>query len=566
MADLRSIIDNSGSRRRWPWIAALTVLVLIGVSVALAGGHRPLTDPAAGGTSGTLQFALIDYQRSPDPQRRASYAQSLIADNITDKLTWQDPASGAITPWLARSWSHNRDLTQFTFHLRHDVTFSDGTPFNAAVVKANFDQYVHGDPQLGILPNGVTLMPGYLGVEAPDPYTAVVEFSKPLASFPQASSFTGGAGPGFVSLSTLKLSAQQRTDPTKVIGTGPFVYQSWVLQVRTVLVRRQGYRWAPPALGHTGAAYLDKIVFTTIPEASVRAGSLTSGAIDATLDVGTTDEEPLTRQGYSIVHRETSGTSIFFNFNSQLFPTNDLAVRRAIQLGWDREALRKTVLTPSYSVATSVLGPSVAGYADYSSTDLRYDPKRAAALLGADGWTPGPDGIRVKDGKKLVVKLLGLSNLVVNKPAYELIQQNLKQIGIDLELSVLPIPDYAARHAKAATTYHIDAANLSRDDPAVLNQLYNPGLGNGTYLGKNSTGVDVGEVTSTLGKLETTLDPALRARYTKAAQDLLIDKYALVNPVYNPSQVIAEAPYVHGIIFDAQSRNLFVDTWKSNGS
>lgn len=73
------------------------------------------------------------------------------------------------------------------------------------------------------------------------------------------------------------------------------------------------------------------------------------------------------------------------------------------------------------------------------------------------------------------------------------------------------------------------------------------------------------EVTRTLGALELTLDPATRKQYAKAAQDLLLDKYALVNPVYNPSQVIAHADYVHGIIFDAQSRNHFVDTWKSNG-
>jgi peptide/nickel transport system substrate-binding protein len=68
-----------------------------------------------------------------------------------------------------------------------------------------------------------------------------------------------------------------------------------------------------------------------------------------------------------------------------------------------------------------------------------------------------------------------------------------------------------------------------------------------------------------LGQVETTLDPVQRAQYAKAAQDLLLRKYALVNPVYNPSQVIAHSPNVHGIIFDAQSRNTFVDAWKGSG-
>ncbi|MEV7804062.1 ABC transporter substrate-binding protein [Microbispora sp. NPDC088329] len=570
MSDLRSAIESATPRRRrWPWVAgAVAVLLVAGSGFALTRGDGAPGRAATAGTpvrGGTLQFALIDYQRSPDPQWGTNYAESLIGNNITDKLTWQDPETGEITPWLAQSWEYDKDLTEFTFHLREDVTFSDGTPFDSAVVKANFDQYVHGDEKLGVNPNGAVLLPGYIETRTPDPHTAVVRFEKPLASFLQASSFTANAQPGFLSLSTLKLSAEERTDPKKVIGTGPFVYESWQPQVRTVLVRRKGYNWAPPALKHKGEAYLDRIVFNTIPEASVRTGSLTSGAVDATLDVGTTDEKPLADQGFKIIHRGVSGTAIFFNFNSQLFPTDDIAVRRAIQLGWDRDAIRKTVLTASYSVATSVLAPSVPGYADYSGSVLRYDPEKAGRLLDEAGWKRGPDGIRVKDGRKLVVKLLGISNLVVNKPAYESIQQDLKKIGVDLELTVVPIPDYTAQLAKAKTDWNITAANRSRNDPAVLNLQYGPRLGNGSFVTKDSPGIDVDDVTRTLGKLELTLDPVTRAQYAKAAQDLLLDKYALVNPVYNPSQVIAHADYVHGIVFDAQSRNHFVDTWKSNG-
>ncbi|GAA3300175.1 ABC transporter substrate-binding protein [Dactylosporangium vinaceum] len=572
MSDLRSAIENARPPRRWwPWVSAgvAVLLVAAGIGIAVSRTHRAAADAGAGAGApvrgGTLQFALIDYQRSPDPQWGTNYAESLIGNNITDKLTWQDPKTGEITPWLAQSWQYNQDLTEFTFHLRRDVTFSDGARFDAAAVKANLDQYVHGDKALGISPNGATLLPGYLETLTPDDFTAVVRFAKPLASFLQASAFTANAQPGFLSPATLKLSAKERTDPKKVIGTGPFVYESWQEQVRTVMVRRAGYNWSPPALGHRGEAYLDRVVFNTIPEASVRTGSLTSGTIDATLDVGTTDEKPLASQGYKIISRGVSGTAIFFNFNSQLFPTNDIAVRRAIQAGWDREAIRRTVLTDSYSVATSVLAPSVPGYADYSGTILKYDPAKAKGLLDAAGWTPGPDGIRVKDGKRLEVKLLGINNLVANKPAYESVQQDLKKIGIDLQLTVVPIPDYTAGQAKAKTDWNITAANRSRNDPAVLNLQYGPALGNGAYVTADSTGVDLAEVTETLGRLELTLDPQTRRQYAKAAQDLLLDKYALVNPVYNPSQVIAHAPYVHGIVFDAQSRNHFVDAWKSNG-
>ncbi|WP_285551661.1 ABC transporter substrate-binding protein [Actinoplanes regularis] len=571
MSDLRSSIENAESgRRRWPWIAGgavLAVLLAAGITVALARGDSGAEAAGDGSPArgGTLQFALIDYQRSPDPQWGTNYAESLIGNNVTDKLTWQDPDTGEITPWLAESWEYNADLTEFTFHLRKDVTFSDGTRFDSAAVKANFDQYVHGDQKLGINPNGAVLLSGYVETRTPDDWTAVVRFAKPLASFLQASSFTANAQPGFLSLATLKLSAEQRTDATKVIGTGPFVYESWEEQVKTVLAKRKGYNWAPPALRHQGEAYLDRIVFNTIPEASVRTGSLASGTIDATLDVGTTDEEPLRAKGFKIIHRSVSGTAIYFNFNSRLFPTNDIAVRKAIQLGWNRESIEKTVLTDSYSIATSVLNKSVRGYVDYSGSVLKYDPEQARKLLDDAGWKPGADGIRVKDGKRLEVKLLGISNLVVNKPAYESVQQDLRKIGIDLQLTVVPIPDYSAQVAKAKTDWNVTAANRSRNDPAALNLVYNPKLGNSSFLDSNSTGVDVNEVTTALDNLETTLDPAKRDACAKTAQDLLVEKYALVNPIYNPSQVIAHADHVHGIVFDAQSRNHFVNAWKSNG-
>ncbi|MFE7225094.1 ABC transporter substrate-binding protein [Nocardioides sp. NPDC057577] len=570
MSDLRSSIENATARnrRRWPWIAGAAAAVLVlavgGGIVAARGGEETAAGSDKPVRGGTLEFGLIDYQRSPDPQWGTNYAESIIADNITDKLTWQDPDTGKITPWLATKWEVNDVLTQFTFHLRDDVTFSDGEPFDAAAVKANFDQYIQGDPKLGILPNGATLFPGYAGTDVVDEHTVRLRFDQPLGSALQAVSFTANAGPGFLSPNTLKLSAEQRSaDATKVVGTGPFVYESWKEQDKTVLVRRKGYDWSPPSLKHEGEAYLDKIVFNTIPEASVRTGSLRSGALDATLDVGTTDEKPLEDAGFSIISRGVSGTAIVWNLNASLFPTNELAVRRAIQLGWDREAVEKTVLTDSYSIATSILAPSVTGYVDHSKDVLRYDPDEAAKLLDDAGWKPGPDGIRVKGDKLLTVKVVGISNLVANKPAYESIQADLKKIGIDVQLNVLPLADYAAEQTKVATEWNAAAANRSRNDPTVLNLQYNPEIGNQAYLGDKTPDVDAAEVAATLGRQETTLEDAKRKEYAAAAQDLVLDKYALVNPVYNPSQVIAHADYVHGIVFDAQSRNHFVDTWKN---
>lgn len=558
------------TRRRWPWAVAAGVAVAVAVGGALAADRGADAAPEAtaapdGGPvrGGTLNFALIDFQRTPDVHAGSNYAESVIGGNVVDKLTWQDPATGEITPWLAESWEINDDLTEFTFHLRDDVTFSDGTPFDAEAVRLNYEQYVKGDEALGIKGNGSTLFIGYEETRVVDEHTVTVVFSQPAASFLQASSFTANFQPGFLAPSTLALTAEERTDPTTVIGTGPFVYESWTPQVETVLVRREGYDWAPPALDHDGEAYLDRIVFRSVPEASVRTGSLESGTIDATLDVQPTDEDPLRAKGFEIISARVPGADIRFDLNAGLFPTDDLAVRRAIQLGWDREAVETSVLTDSYEISTSVLARAVTGYVDHSDRALRYDPQEAEKILDEAGWEPGPDGVRVKDGRRLEVKLLGISNLVVNKPAYELIQQDLAEIGIDLQLTVVPIPDYAAHQANARTEWNVTAANRSRNEPSVLNLTYNPAIGNASYLPEGFAGRD--EITQAVSAIETTLDPEQRLDLIAEAQEVVLEKYALTNPVYTPAQVIAHSPKVHGIVFDAQARNTFVDTWKEVG-
>lgn len=540
-------------------LAVVLTLVLSGCGTGPSGaGTQADTGPPVRG--GTLRFGVLDAPANLDPHSATSYPESIIADNITDKLTWQDPKTGDLHPWLATSWSYNPALTEFTFHLRNDVTFSDGTKFDSSSVKANFDQNAVGDGALQIVPDPVHYS-GYVTTDTPDPYTAVVRFSRPSASFLQFTSSTGNNAPGFVAASTLAKSKTQRQDPRVLIGTGSFVIKSFAYQQNVVLAKRAGYHWAPEALHHDGDAYLDEIDIQTIPESTVRTGALQSGDLDATLDVQPTDERLLARSGFQILAQTVPGTTISFNLNAGFAPTDDVAVRKALSLGWDRNSLKKAVLTGSYAVATSVLGSKVPGYADYSTGSLRYDQAAARALLDQDGWVPGPDGLRSKNGAPLTLKLLGISNLVANQPSYQLMQQQLRQIGVDAQLSVLPIADFTVERTKAATTYHGVAANTSRDDPSVLWQAYSPDVSNSSYVTPGDP--NRGRLVDTLQKINETLDPAQRDAVSRTAQDLLVDDLALTVPVYEPAQVIAAAPGVHGIVFDAQSRNLFYGTWIS---
>ena len=73
-------------------------------------------------------------------QHRSNFTVSrMVARHVLDCLTWVNPADGTVNPWLADSWEISPDGLEYTFTLRPDVTFHDGTPFNAEAVKANFD-------------------------------------------------------------------------------------------------------------------------------------------------------------------------------------------------------------------------------------------------------------------------------------------------------------------------------------------------------------------------------------------------------------------------------------------
>ncbi|MCD8669760.1 ABC transporter substrate-binding protein, partial [Klebsiella pneumoniae] len=98
--------------------------------------------PVKGGT-------LIYLEQQPHtnlyPPAGGFYPNGGILNQITDKLTWQNPKTLEIEPWIAESWTSNADKTEYTFHLRKGVTFSDGTPLDAAAVAKNFDTYGLGD-------------------------------------------------------------------------------------------------------------------------------------------------------------------------------------------------------------------------------------------------------------------------------------------------------------------------------------------------------------------------------------------------------------------------------------
>ena len=172
---------------------------------------------------------------------------------------------------------------KFILHLKPGVTFSDGEPLNAAAVVDNINIWAKGDPKRGIAKVGLFPALYYEQAKAVNSTTVEVDFSKPTLGFIPTLGYHGSI---LLSPKTLALSVNQQANLLNEIGSGPFVVKSYQTGVSYTLVKRTDYNWGPPALGHTGPAYLDSITYKVVADESTREEAVVAG--DAQVDFNVT--------------------------------------------------------------------------------------------------------------------------------------------------------------------------------------------------------------------------------------------------------------------------------------
>ncbi|GII33959.1 ABC transporter substrate-binding protein [Planotetraspora mira] len=543
---MHRVPQSTAVRRRL--IATLAVAGSIVLTTACGSdvGTAGAADGDAAKAGGTLTFAVGSYAGCVDPQQVGSNDTIYALRQIVDSLTDQDPATGKVVPWLAERWEVSPDARTFTFHLRPGATFSDGTPVDAQAVKDTFD----AAPKLGakaVLAIGY--LSGYTGTRVVDDLTAEVSFKQPNAQFLQA---TSTFSLGLVSSASARKTADQRCTEG-IVGSGPFKLEGYKANQSITLARRTGYNWGSSLWRKPGEAYLDKVVFTIVPEAGVRTGSLQSGQVDAIGSVGLADESAL-QGGGNVDLRARANPGVVFNLglNNSRPLLRDLAVRQAIQAAINRQEIVNATFPTGSKPATSVLAHTTPLYTDLSA-QLAFDPGKAVSLLEAAGWRLGADGIRAKDGTRLSLEVDWFANAATNRPTLELIQQQLKAVGVEIRLRELPI----AQITQIQQSGDFDAlwGNITRADPDILRSSYSTALAN-TYR------LDPGKLDTVLDEQAATTDTTKRQALVSQAQQLIVEN-AYVIPVVELTTELGVAQRVHDLDFEASSRIQLHDTWKS---
>ncbi|MFJ9024772.1 ABC transporter substrate-binding protein [Streptomyces sp. NPDC102259] len=528
---------------RWAALAALVTGSLLLTACSSSGSGSSSGEGGRPKSGGTLTFAVGSDAGCVDPQQVGSNDTIYSLRQVVDSLTDQDPKTGKIVPWLAKSWDISSDTTTFTFHLRSGVTFSDGTPLTAQVVKDNFDAV----PKLGALG---TLAQGYLsGVEsttAVDALTVRVRFKLPNAQFLQA---TATHSLGIESSASVRRTPQEKCSKG-VVGSGPFVLDGYVQNQSITLTKRAEYAWGSSLWTKQGEAYLDKVVFKVVPEAGVRTGSLQSGQVDAIGSVGRANEAALEGGAVNLQQRANPGVAFNLGLNNSRPLFKDAKVRQAVLFAIDRQQIVDAVFPTGTEPATSILAHTTPDYTDLGS-DLAFDAAKAKSLLDSAGWKAGSDGVRVKDGKKLSLTVKWFANAATNQPALELIQQQLKAVGVEVALKQLQI----AQFSPTLQSGDFDAVwgNVTRADPDILRSSYSTQLANFYHL--PATPLD-----SALTQQAATTDAAKRKQLVTQAQQLIV-RNAYVVPVVELQTQLGVAKKVHDLDFEASSRIQLHDTW-----
>ena len=535
-------------------VTALVSAVAVAVGLSGCAGSVPAAEPGAEPPTQPVQGGTLTFLDPTDyagqggmAVQNVAWGPSMITPQLVDRLTYQNPETQEIEPWLAESWEVSDDQRTYTFTIRDGVTFSNGETLDAAAVKGVYDQRTFGDEDLGV--PKMTYFSSIESTEAVDSRPFVVHLSQPDNSLLQATSMYAA---GIVAPETVAKPYDEQSQLENSFGTGPFVLAEDTGS-KITLSAREDYDWAPPSLDHQGRAYLDGIVFQSVPEDSARTGSMIAGQADVIRGVQPFNEQVIEDNELRLEHVPVDGEVNHLVIRPENPLIADDAVRQALLKGTDREELTQTVLSENIKPATSLLISESPYYTDLRA-ELAYDPEGAKQALEDAGWEVGSDGIRERDGERLSLDGWVSSYYPTSRQTMELIKAQWQEIGIELNLAEPDSATFVASITQPEAA--IFQGQMSQADPGILRSTH--------YTDKRisySSQFDDPALDALLDAQATATTDAERKEAVVAIQRYFIEN-AYVVPLYEETQIFALGEGVHGFETDPVARTWFYSAWK----
>ncbi len=342
-----------------------------------------------------------------DPHLMASIPAAIITEHIFDTLVTLDEDFN-IVPRLAEDWTISDDGLEYTFELRDDVVFTDGTSFNAEVVKYNIERLLD--------PGTLALLRSYIemaeSAEVIDEYTVKINLKYPHAPF----------------LSRLTAASNAMVSPEAVeeygdnfsrnpVGSSAFKLAEWVPGTELVLERNPDYWGEEPGF--------ETITFVPVPEDSTRMAMLEAGDVDIIVRVPPLDADRLDAEEHIDVINAPSTRAIYAGLNVTFEPLSDPRVRQALNYAVDKEEITETILYGAGRPLDSPLLPEMFPHRQVGPYE--FDPDKAKELLAEAGYEDGFEmTFHHPEGRYLMDRRIA-----------EAIQGYLADVGVDVEMETM---------------------------------------------------------------------------------------------------------------------------------
>lgn len=517
----------------------LLLVVMMACSLFMTGcGGK---DNEADGDSSTLVIAIQEEVEGTD-------IHQIGWENVVHTLTYSPLVTfsedlSEVLPCFAESYETSEDGLTITFKIPADAKFSNGDPLDAAAVKKSFDRFLtisQYAEDLGAVES----------IEAVDETTVVFHLSQ-AAPYMWAN-LTSTYG-GIVDVDYAEEVGDEAFNRAAV-SNGMYYVEDWQAGSQVVLAKNPYFQTSSPNVQNKGVGNFDKIIVRFIPDEFTRVSELESGNVDIIWDVPTGSLEDIENNEDLQTFRYKQAGVSYAMFNPEVGPLKEFNVRKAINIGIDREKIAKVlnnVVTPEYGFISEAQAGYSPEYAAKLAKEYAYNPDEAKALLKEAGYadTDG-DGFLDKDGKKLTIEYCAATDSATSKATAPVIQEQLKEIGIDLQIT-----EYEGAYIKQLqreNKFEMVSRRYVWNDADILYYVFTEASG---YPWHDS------DVTAALEKARYTTDSEERVKAYEKFHEEIFKKMPAVS-LFADNYCIAATKAVKGFKVTNDGRALFNDVTK----
>lgn len=385
-------------------VVALATTAIAALALSSCSGSGAASGGSSASGTGTLTIGTIVASTTFAVDKAPWANESPYLQAVYDTLLHANP-DGSVEPWLATEWSYNDDNTVLTMQLRDDVTFSDGTVFDADAAAQNLLRFRDGtSPQkayLATLSDATAVDATTLELTLSAPNPSLLSFLTQNPGLQQAPSSFGAA-----------------TEQTNPVGSGPYLLDTTATVVGSAYVFTKNPDYWAPEQQHYAKLVMNVYTTPTAIINAIKGGQINGAPLSDNSTIPQAEASGFTASGLQL----NFFGLLLFDRDGAISPAlGDVRVRQAINYAFDRPAMLKAVGQGYGDVTASVFSPDSSGYVKELDEHYAYDPEKATELLAEAGYEAGDITLTMPQSSGFT-------------PAtYALTAQYLEDIGITVE-------------------------------------------------------------------------------------------------------------------------------------